>query len=127
MMRTFWTINFSPNTRSTSPFLPLSAPAVTITWSPLRIRFIVIVLVRSQHFRRERDNLHELLGTQLTGHWPENTCADRLLLVAEKHRGVAIDANQRTIRSEERRVGEECVSTCRSRWSPYTKKKTSKI
>src|SRR3546814_13701743 len=25
---------------------------------------------------------------------------------------------QRT-RSEERRVGKECVSTCRSRWSPY--------
>src|SRR3546814_19946934 len=24
-----------------------------------------------------------------------------------------------TIRSEERRVGKECVSTCRSRWSPY--------
>src|SRR3546814_12651134 len=24
------------------------------------------------------------------------------------------------IRSEERRVGKECVSTCRSRWSPYT-------
>src|SRR3546814_1644974 len=23
-------------------------------------------------------------------------------------------------RSEERRVGNECVSTCRSRWSPYT-------
>src|SRR3546814_19622686 len=23
------------------------------------------------------------------------------------------------IRSEERRVGKECVSTCRSRWSPY--------
>src|SRR3546814_19996942 len=26
-------------------------------------------------------------------------------------------------RSEERRVGKECVSTCRSRWSPYHKKK----
>src|SRR3546814_1590010 len=25
----------------------------------------------------------------------------------------------RFIRSEERRVGKECVSTCRSRWSPY--------
>src|SRR3546814_21056748 len=25
----------------------------------------------------------------------------------------------RCIRSEERRVGKECVSTCRSRWSPY--------
>src|SRR3546814_13993834 len=28
-----------------------------------------------------------------------------------------------TPRSEERRVGKECVSTCRSRWSPYHKKK----
>src|SRR3546814_18507856 len=25
----------------------------------------------------------------------------------------------RNNRSEERRVGKECVSTCRSRWSPY--------
>src|SRR3546814_211564 len=25
----------------------------------------------------------------------------------------------KTNRSEERRVGKECVSTCRSRWSPY--------
>src|SRR3546814_12851950 len=32
-----------------------------------------------------------------------------------------IDTDHRTIpneRSEERRVGKECVSTCRSRWSP---------
>src|SRR3546814_6106875 len=28
---------------------------------------------------------------------------------------VLVDA----VRSEERRVGKECVSTCRSRWSPY--------
>src|SRR3546814_9613731 len=27
------------------------------------------------------------------------------------------------IRSEERRVGKECVSTCSSRWSPYHSKK----
>src|SRR3546814_16754083 len=26
------------------------------------------------------------------------------------------------LRSEERRVGKECVSTCRSRWSPYHQK-----
>src|SRR3546814_14716581 len=26
---------------------------------------------------------------------------------------------RRTLRSEERRVGKDCVSTCRSRWSPY--------
>src|SRR3546814_11433538 len=29
-------------------------------------------------------------------------------------------------RSEERRVGKECVSTCRSRWSPYHYKKKNK-
>src|SRR3546814_13510895 len=28
-------------------------------------------------------------------------------------------ANDAVFRSEERRVGKECVSTCRSRWSPY--------
>src|SRR3546814_16626056 len=28
------------------------------------------------------------------------------------------------VRSEERRIGKECVSTCRSRWSPYNKKNT---
>src|SRR3546814_9748815 len=31
----------------------------------------------------------------------------------------AVDVWQFDIRSEERRVGKECVSTCRSRWSPY--------
>src|SRR3546814_1748508 len=30
-------------------------------------------------------------------------------------------------RSEERRVGKECVSTCRSRWSPYHYKKKTNI
>src|SRR3546814_12499277 len=29
-------------------------------------------------------------------------------------------------RSEERRVGKECVSTCRSRWSEYQQKKKKK-
>src|SRR3546814_20970193 len=31
------------------------------------------------------------------------------------------------VRSEERRVGKECVSTCRSRWSPYHTKKNCTI
>src|SRR3546814_18731997 len=30
------------------------------------------------------------------------------------------------VRSEERRVGQECVSTCRSRWSRYYKKQIMK-
>src|SRR3546814_5290128 len=31
----------------------------------------------------------------------------------------ADDQHRHASRSEERRVGKECVSTCRSRWSPY--------
>src|SRR3546814_16449615 len=31
----------------------------------------------------------------------------------------AVDGIQFYYRSEESRVGKECVSTCRSRWSPY--------
>src|SRR3546814_11271599 len=37
--------------------------------------------------------------------------------VAHIQEGILSDANP--ARSEERRVGKECVSTCRSRWSPY--------
>src|SRR3546814_19755536 len=37
------------------------------------------------------------------------------------YKGVAAEYTvcDRYHRSEERRVGKECVSTCRSRWSPY--------
>src|SRR3546814_2333242 len=34
-------------------------------------------------------------------------------------RYLRLDLFQALGRSEERRVGKECVSTCRSRWSPY--------
>src|SRR3546814_12172287 len=41
----------------------------------------------------------------------------------EADRGVDLGHDRRRAareaRSEERRVGKECVSTCRSRWSPY--------
>src|SRR3546814_13896902 len=46
---------------------------------------------------------------------------------ARRHVGDARDLPRRYRgaqgRSEERRVGKECVSTCRSRWSPYHEKK----
>src|SRR3546814_14308196 len=45
---------------------------------------------------------------------------DRVLLPlrAPRQRGHR-RARLAALRSEERRVGKECVSTCRSRWSPY--------
>src|SRR3546814_16729712 len=38
------------------------------------------------------------------------------------HRSPGGAADIAAVRSEERRVGKECVSTCRSRWSPYHSK-----
>src|SRR3546814_13461723 len=40
---------------------------------------------------------------------------------AEAYKGICVSGfpNLFMLRSEERRVGKECVSTCRSRWSPY--------
>src|SRR3546814_16633511 len=40
-------------------------------------------------------------------------------IVREGKIEVATLMNCTLSRSEERRVGKECVSTCRSRWSPY--------
>src|SRR3546814_7682410 len=39
---------------------------------------------------------------------------EKLANLVGSRMGIRIDP-----RSEERRVGKECVSTCRSRWSPY--------
>src|SRR3546814_18752595 len=45
-----------------------------------------------------------------------------LALPASGRLGTPFDlatCDAKAFRSEERRVGKECVSTCRSRWSPY--------
>src|SRR3546814_12113159 len=48
-------------------------------------------------------------------------------LSAVRVRGQAVLRRFGGHRSEERRVGKECVSTCRSRWSPYHYKKKTKM
>src|SRR3546814_19429085 len=49
----------------------------------------------------------------------------RLHDIAERlcHRRLRAYSRQEAESSEERRVGKECVSPCRSRWSPYHSKK----
>src|SRR3546814_19221601 len=43
----------------------------------------------------------------------------------ERANGCCQGGTRRVGRSEERRVGQECVSTCRSRWSPNHYQKTN--
>ena len=67
------------STRSTLPVLPRSRPAMTITVSSLRIG-CARACVASEHLRRERDDLHELLRAQLARDRSEDAGADRLAL-----------------------------------------------
>src|SRR3546814_180192 len=54
-------------------------------------------------------------------HSDERARADLVARMADNVVVLVSDAGTPLIsdRSEERRVGKECVSTCRSRWSPY--------
>src|SRR3546814_2427876 len=64
--------------------------------------------------------------------WSSDVCSSDLVvdlahlaaIVACDHQPAGLKLSAHRIvhsrdRSEERRVGKECVSTCRSRWSPY--------
>src|SRR3546814_3955573 len=58
--------------------------------------------------------------SQVAGLVGEGTLRERRRVVVVPVRaGAALGAGAAGGRSEERRVGKECVSTCRSRWSPY--------
>src|SRR3546814_11803730 len=72
---------------------------------------------------------HEGIGlpTTVFGDNPDDT-ADLLTMLGEPPhviklnegaQGQGVLLTEKRSRSEERRVGKECVSTCRSRWSPY--------
>src|SRR4029078_6414678 len=74
----FTTLTPSTTSRSWSTRLStvarraLSRARRTMTWSPFRILFISTIPVRSEHFRRERDDLHEAFGAELSRHRPED-------------------------------------------------------
>src|SRR3546814_6190550 len=70
---------------------------------------------------------HPVLGEHLgvtRGHQADPAVEQRVLRVQHVEQRPLADVELLAIggphlRSEERRVGKECVSTCRSRWSPY--------
>src|SRR3546814_12080469 len=64
----------------------------------------------------------DIARVKLAGCLPVTVPTDGLLRLACRKRelpAATADKPVVSIRSEERRVGKECVSTCRSRWSPY--------
>src|SRR3546814_3519672 len=58
----------------------------------------------------------ELLGEAIRGKRDGLVIATKFGFRFEGKQITGVDGSPR---SEERRVGKECVSTCRSRWSPY--------
>ena len=50
-------------------------------------------MIAYRHLRRERDDLHEPALAQLARDRPEHARADRLVLVVDQHRGVAVEAD----------------------------------
>src|SRR3546814_18858494 len=58
---------------------------------------------------------HGAMARDRLGHFTANESEHRLADIAAQ-----------VERSDERRVGKECVNTCRSRWSPDHKKKKTK-
>src|SRR3546814_15876544 len=97
---------------------------------------IIVGTAQGERPIRIRDVAQVELGRELrTGAATENgrevVLGTVFMLIGENSRAVSLAVGEkmeeinRTLpeRSEERRVGKECVSTCRSRWSPYTLKK----
>src|SRR3546814_11500357 len=80
------------------------------------------VAAACQHaaLRRLQDVLPEFRAPDLMHAFPRDiTAAAR----GEQRADRQCDQRLPDQRSEERRVGKECVSTCRYRWSPYPSKK----
>src|SRR3546814_13651754 len=77
--------------------------------------------LKRQTFDEAADALRVALKHAI-GSW--STCFDQILVgisggLDSSIVAAALGPRTPHLRSEERRVGKECVSTCRSRWSPY--------
>src|SRR6187401_1119569 len=95
LTRSTTAISRAGRTRRTLPLAPRSRPEMTTTWSFFLIFdfLAVFMTTTSDHFRCQRDDLHELLLAQLARHRPEDAGADRLPLIVDDHRRVGVEAD----------------------------------
>src|SRR3546814_2616788 len=90
--------------------------------SDLLVPEVAFVLGEDLLGQRKSKAAGQALGRIVLGQAGERL--EQLVLARQRHAGPAILDQQlpvtgRAGRSEARRVGKECVSTCRSRWAPY--------
>src|SRR3546814_5093608 len=91
---------------------PLVQRMVTLTWLPSALHPMGANDPESEDYLA--------ITAKATAEWPLGDGGTRFRMGGEV--GHALNTPRR---SEERRVGKECVRTCRSRWSPYHYKKNT--
>src|SRR3546814_11246589 len=68
----------------------------------------------------DRGMIVPMRAARLASFWMKDTPSPLdIIFIAPGGTVARIAAMTKPYRTEERRVGNECVSTCRSRWSPY--------
>src|SRR3546814_1076064 len=109
--------------QSSGSCLPFSHLQIVIAW-------IFFFKQKTAYEVRISDWSSDVCSSDLV-EWPLTRVASRPAAAASRLKRRAIACPSRgsptrpSLRSEERRVGKECVSTCRSRCSPYHSKKTT--
>src|SRR3546814_11220531 len=81
--------------------LPISADETAGSGSDIVVVGVRSALQTAQERKKNAETVVDSIDATDIGAFPDNSVSCALQ------------------RSEERRVGKECVSTCRSRWSPY--------
>src|SRR3954453_22471995 len=83
----------------TRPCLPRSLPLRMWTRSPF---LILMVCATSEHLRRQRNDLHEVLLAQLARDRAEDPGAARVALVVDDHGRVLVERDLRPVLAAER-------------------------
>src|SRR5215210_6768739 len=78
----------------TLPVTPRSLPLMTMTRSPF-----LIFIAMSEHLRRQRDDAHEPLLTQLAADRAEDACAAGVAAVADQDGGVLVEPDVGAVRA----------------------------
>src|SRR3546814_14496385 len=91
--------------------------------SDLRAKYLLAEMEEAEQATRGVDSLHGVIRLAMPVLYGVREVIPALATFLARHPDLRVemimsDARQ-NLRSEERRVGKELVSTCRSRWSPY--------